>query len=291
MTARLFLTFASLFLACEIAHAQFYVGPAASGAGGGGRGAIDAGESSFLNPAGIAFIQRYHVTAFAGSGRHTNEGEFTTLALSLADGSNDAAIPGALTAVRHRVDYANGVSDTQTDIQLSLAGYPHKQVAFGLAGHRFANQILSPVYGAEYTQYNMHVGVLYVPRPNIGIGVVAYDVLPGDGSTPKAYRLVPTHAIGANYLYEKFFRLRFDLVRPDTKNDGRRMNVQAGIETFMLEMFAFRFGSYWRETADQTYLTAGFGYKGPRLSVDYAIQKDQRDGNNIRHLIDLWMPL
>jgi hypothetical protein len=102
---------------------------------------------------------------------------------------------------------------------------------------------------------------------------------------------VPTFALAGNFVYEKTFRARLDLIRPDTNNSGRRTNVAAGIETFFAERLAFRTGCYWRETSDQTYISAGLGYLGPKLSIDYSFQQDVRNGYNYRHLIDLWLPL
>lgn len=281
---------AIFFLSGFAAHAQVFTGPAASAAGGAGRASVDNGEASFLNPAAIGYIQHYNASVFAGVGSHPVDGNSNVLAASLADGTFDAIIPGALTYVQKRLDANNGVSDTQSDIAVTIAGHLHRKLAFGVTGHRLSDQLLSATSGASYTQYNANVGALYVPVPNIGLGLVGYDVGPGD-SSPVGIHVVPTYAFGVNYLYEKFFRARLDLVRPDTNNPGQRINMMLGLETFFAEEFAFRVGGLWRETADQDYLTAGLGYKGPKLSLDYSFQKDVRNGENGRHLIDLWLPL
>jgi len=271
------------------ARAQFFTGPAASGAGGAGRAAVDLGESSFLNPAAVAFIQRYNVTGYYGIGNHPAIGNVNEFGASIADGTVDAAIPGALTYIRRHTDGPGGFNNTQQDIQLSLAGL-YRKVAFGVTGHRLTDSIATALGADEYTQWNMHVGAIYVPLQSVGIGFVAYDILPGT-SAPVGVHLVPTLALGVNYVYEKFFRARLDFVRPDTNNDGRRTNVMAGLETFFADYFALRFGSEWRETADQNYLTVGLGYKGPRMSFDYSFQKDVRSADNYRHVVDLWLAL
>lgn len=274
------------------AQAQLFTGPSASGTGGAGRAAIDPGESAFLNPASIALIRRYNISAYYDLGSHPGDGDHHLWGLSLADGSPHNLIAGAVTYVRKKTDQPGGASLTQQDLQIALAGSPIERLTVGIVGHRLTDQISSSsLPGAEYHQMNAHIGLLFVPIQDLGIGVVAYDFLPTDESVPTALRLRPTHALGLNYVYESSFRVRLDLVRPDTMNEGRRIDVMAGIETFMVENFAVRVGGQWQETKDRTYFTAGFGYIGPRLSFDYSFQKDVRIGGNDRHLIDLWITL
>ena len=273
------------------AHAQFFTGPAASGAGGAGRAAVDLGEATFLNPAGVAFLQRYNASAYYAQGQHARDGQFNLWGFSLADGTPGNLFSGGLSYVRKRTDIG-AFSDTQQDLQITVAGFPFKRASIGITGHRLTDQVwYSSALGGEHEQSNAHIGLILVPFANLGFGFVAYDVLPTSDSVPASLRLVPTHAIGFNYLYEKTFRARLDFVRPDTSNPGRRVDVMAGAETFFHESFIFRLGGLWRETADRTYFTTGLGYNGPRLSFDYSFQKDVREGDNNRHLIDLWIAL
>ncbi len=286
---RLFALLFSGLLVSSVAQAQFFTGPEASACGGSGRAGIDLGEAAFLNPAAVAFIQRYNVSMMFGISDHPVNGNTNELAGSIVDGTSDAMINGGLTYVRRRTETPFGISDTQQDWQGSLAGFLHRKLAIGLAGHRLSNEMYTPLGGREYVQWNGHFGALYVPVPSVGVGFVAYDFAPAE-DLPVGVRVVPTLALGVNYIYEKFFRARLDFVRPDTDNPGRETNVMAGLETFLMDQFALRTGGYWRETHDQTYFTAGMAYAGPRLSIDYSFQKDVRVAGNSRHLIDLWLP-
>lgn len=273
------------------AQAQLFIGPEAAATGGSGRAAVGLGESPFLNPAAVAFIQRYHMSAFYGAGKAVGEGDTTDWAVSIADGTSEGMMPGAFSYLRRRVDAPNGDSDTIQELHLALAWFPVQDVSLGLAGHGVSHQMLSATgVGTEYKFTNMNLGLIYVPLPNIGLGFVAYDVLASE-NLPVSIQPVPTMAFGFNYLYEKFFRFRLDLVRPDTRNESRKINVLTGLESFLSERFALRFGYSNMATAEQTFATAGFGYRGPRLSLDYSIQKDTRVADNTRHLIDLWLPL
>lgn len=275
----------------EFAHAQFFTGPAASGAGGGGRASVDRGEASFLNPASVAFLQTYNASVFYGSSKHYLTGEQNDMAASISDGTPGNFVSGAFTYVRRRSDFSGGTSDTQQDMQISLAGYALKKLAFGIGAHRLTDQVSTIATGNEYTQTNGHVGLVYVPIAEIGIGFVAYDVLPGADSVPVVYRVIPTHALALNFVQEKQFRIRMDFVRPDTMNPGRRINVNAGVETMLTENFLYRAGWFWKETTDQSFFTTGFGFQGPRLSLEYGFQKDVRDSDNYRHIVDLWIVL
>lgn len=278
-----------VLLAASSARAQFFTGPEASACGGSGRASVDLGESAFLNPAAVAFIQRYNVSAMYGVGDHPVNGNTNEMAISIVDGTSDAMINGGATYVNRRTELGSSYVDTQQDVQISLAGFFHRKLAFGLAGHRISDGLWVNERPYEYTQINMHMGTIYVPVPNVGIGFVAYDMLPSE-DLPAGVKVIPTLALGVNYMYEKFFRARLDFVRPDTDNPGRRVNVMAGMETFMMEQFAIRFGGFWRETHDQAFATFGLAYLGPRLSLDYSFQKDVRIAGNSRHLIDLWLP-
>lgn len=276
----------------QTASAQFFTGPAASGAGGAGRAAIDSGESAFLNPASVGFLYRYYASAYFGLDQHEGGGGHNLWGASLADGSEGNLVSGALTYVRKHVDHSNQSNDTQQDLQVTVAGSPLPRFSIGVTGHRLTNQLRAPSgVSADYEQFNAHIGLIYVPVTDFGVGFVAYDVVPVGDSIPIGVRVVPTHALALNYLYEKVFRMRLDLVRPDMMNDGRRIDVMAGIEAFHQESFVLRVGGHWQETADRTYITAGFGYLGPRLSIDYSFQKEVRWGRNTRHLIDLWLTL
>jgi hypothetical protein len=269
------------------ALAQFFTGPIASGMGGAGRAAADPGESSYLNPASLGHLQRYYFSSAYGFGRHENEGEFSEFSLLLADGMPDNLLPGALSFVRRWEPGSPSEPGYRLDdLQLGTAGFPLRHLTFGLAIHRRVTQLSAQ---QSYTQYNLNSGFLFTPNESLGFGIVAYDFLPADGDVPVGLRLVPTYALGVHGVIHQILRVRLDLVRPD-RGAGGRTDVMAGLETFFRPDFAFRLGGQWKETRNQHYLTAGLGYKGPRLSVDYSYQKDVRVAQGSRHLIDMWLP-
>jgi hypothetical protein len=270
------------------AHAQFVTGAIAGAIGGAGRGAVDPGEVSYLNPASVAHLQQYYFSAHYHNGNYGVEGDRTNYGLLLADGMQGSVIPGAFSYTRKLIELP-GVSATLQDFAVTLAGFPLRHVSLGVTGHR----TMSSIPLREDTQDNAHVGILVNPRPYLGLGLVVHDILNSTDSIPAVYRLNRTYSVGAHIMMTPTFRLRLDAAQPERQSgyEGRRTDVMGGLETFFNPEWTFRAGAQWKETLDQTNLTTGIGYRGPRLSFDYSFQKDVRSETGSRHLVDLWLPL
>jgi hypothetical protein len=287
----LFLFLGPLLLGQSVAQAQFATGPIASAVGGAGRASLDPSEAGLLNPAAVAHLQRYYFSGNYGISNHEREGDLKQYGLLLADGTEGNSFPGSLSYTRRNLDSKGGGTETQSDIQLSLAEFFSERIALGFTVHRQSNERSQSIAGGgEYTQYNGHIGLMLTPWDFVGLGLVAYDILPPREGVPSGIRTVPTFALGTNLIIQKILHVRLDLVRPDLDNPNRRTNVMAGFDTYFREDFAARVGVMAKETADQTYFTAGLGYKGPKLSIDYTYQKDTRVADSGRHLFDLWLP-
>jgi hypothetical protein len=277
------------------ARAQFYSGAISSAMGGAGRAAADPGEAVLLNPASLPHIQRYTIAGHYGLGWHPTEGNDRGFALLIADGTPENLFPGAVTFSRRWRDFAQGVGSVmEQDLQIAAGGMLLSKLSFGISGHRQSWVPTSEWTGSplnhEFTQTNGSLGIIATPAPWLGFGLVAKDVFPTGSDVPQGVRLVPTYSLGTHVIFHEIFRLRLDLERPDVDNPNKRTNVMAGLESFFLKEVAFRMGAQWRETADQTWATAGFGFRGPRLSMDYSFQRDVRVADGTRHLFDLWLP-
>lgn len=278
-------------LFCETGWAQVFTGPISGAVGGAGRAALDPSESALLNPASLAHFTRYYAGIQYGIGDHASEGPFHQYGVMLTDGTPGTLVAGAFSYNRRDSEYSGGGDATQQDFQIAVGGFVSKKVSIGIAGHRL---IYQPPVGGEKSVNNMHVGALMIVTPNLGLAATVHDALPVSDEVPIAAGVIPTYALGLNYVFSPQFRLRLDLVRPEKMYDGKtndgRINIQTGLETFFQENWVFRLGGHWRETADQVYVTSGLGFQGPRLSFDYTFQKDVRAGTGFRHLFDLWLP-
>lgn len=273
------------------AEAQFFTGAAASGMGGAGRAAVDPSESILLNPAAVAHMPDYFISGQYALGWHPVDGNSKTWAVTASDGSPENLVAGAVTYV-NRTRYPHvGASIDEDDLQIGIAGVVFRRISLGVSGHRLTwKQKTFVDESVEHEQTNMNVGLLYTPTEWLGFSLTGHDVLPADEKIPLGVRVIPTFALGSNAIIQKTFRLRLDLVKPEKENPGNRINVLAGLESYFLEKLAFRLGAHWRETADQTLVSTGIAFKGPRLSFDYTFERDVRTADGSRHLFDLWLP-
>ncbi len=268
------------------ARAQYASGPVSAATGGAGRAAVDPNESALLNPASIGFLHDYYSSFQYSVSDQPGYLDYNGYGLLLADGSKTNLLPGAI-SYQHRItDLASGLRLTEQDIQAGIS-FHISILSVGISAHRLITQ----TWPANYTQDNATLGFLISPMSWLGLAAVAYDILPTSAATPDIVRLSPTYALAGHVLIDEIFRLRLDLVHPDTNNPGLRNNVMAGMETYFRPDIGFRLGCQWLETKDQTNLTAGVGFHGPKLSLDYSFATNVRSVNAFTHMIDLWVPL
>lgn len=284
-----------LLLTPGLANAQLFTGTMAGGMGNSGRAAIDPSESAYLNPASVAYFGAYTMTGAYQMGDVRNSGAaqtqsgFKTYGLQISDGSSNNIVPGAISYLHNVVDLDNSVGGgnfTQDDFQISLGEIFFSRFAFGLSVHH----LMQNGRGIKDRQTNATLGVMYTPTERIGIGLVGYDLIPSPESLQPGRALNAVYGLGTNILFTDSFSARADIVKPGVGSRGRA-DVGIGLQSYFNEFLAVRLGLQLKETADQTNLTAGFGYRGPKFSIDYSFQQDTRSGGYARHLVDLYLPL
>lgn len=258
-------------------------GPTASATGGAGVAAVDPNEAGLLNPASIAHLRKYYATGFTDFGELRGGGYRSTYGILLADGSQDKIMAGAASYF-----YRKSTGDlVEQDVNVNLAEFSSGKFAMGIGAHRYMYK--SPSLGSGH-QHNAGVGIIWSPLERLGFGLVLRDIWPNPEDIPVELKPVPTYAIGAHYLIDEAFRVRADLTLPDKGNPNRRMDLSMGMESFVFEEFALRMGHNWQETTDSGTWTMGFGYVGPKLSLNYAFEHDWRNDLTM-HKIDIWLPL
>ena len=272
----------------KTAHAQFFTGPIASSVGGAGIAALDPSEAGILNPAAVAHLRSYYIGGNYAYGHHERDGDSRSFGAILSDGTEGNAFPGSL-SIQHRVNEPRGGANSSTtlDISIAAATFISERISIGASVHRQADEVSNQ---GNFSQYNGSIGILYTPLDYFGIGAVVYDLLPPGESNPAIIQTTQTYAVGANLLIKKLLNVRLDVSRPDRNNPNHRNNILTGLDTYFRPDFAVRFGMLFKESVDETYFTAGLGYKGPKLSVDYTFQKDVRVADSYRHMFDLWIP-
>lgn len=282
------LTSASAF---SNAETPYRVGPVSSATGGAGRAATDPTEAGWLNPAALVHARAYHF-ALSHQQSHRKAGDgYRDFGVMFSDAGEDKLASGSFSYVqRSTVRGGPGaVTAEQKDFQASLAAFvPGSKASIGATYRRLMHKQPS----ADLNQDTYSVGLLYPLGKALGVAVTGTDLGGGSSAAGPEARLVPTVAVAVHQTLMDIMQVRADLVRPfrAADNPDGRNDFRAGIESWFRPDFAFRFGGAWLETRDEMWLTAGLGFKGPRLSFGYAFEKELRSSDGTRHTFDLWMP-
>ncbi len=261
-----------------IADGAYHTGTVARALGGAGVAALSSAESAFLNPAHLPYLRGYDVGAFR-SERHTRGvGSERDWALSLVDVTKGVMLPGAFTYVSRSYDIQGYRSDQQ-DFALNLGDRITPNLSWGARVRYFRTVTQGR---SDESLFNGGIGLLFAPMREFGIGLMADNILDSHTQT-----LRPVTTIGAHYLYQDFFRIRADLAFPTKSNPDRKAIIMTGLEILPRPDIAFRFGGRIDDQIKQNFLTAGLGWDGPRLGIDYAFEKRLDASDDHAHSLDL----
>lgn len=269
----------------NFAKAQYFTGPIASSLGGAGRASGDTGEGTFMNPAILAHAPLFEASAYLSSGKPLSGGEQRVYGLTISDNSPNVIVPGALSYIQTKTTREGQPTIEGKYWQAAFGTFYMPGLSFGLS----LNYLDQELAGAEsYDQINGSAGILYVPKGTIGIGLTYHNFISASAETPQELQLVPVVGLGFNYLYEKFLRVRADITRPHERfNPNKEFNYHFGIESKAGEYLILRVGHQWAQVENTQVLTAGLGFAGPRLKVDYSYEKSQLPGSGALHSVDL----
>lgn len=260
--------FLAFYFIARAASAQVYSSSISSATGGTGRGAVEAGDSTFLNPGTLVHLRGHYLfTSFA-------KDEFAAV---ISDNSEESFLPSALGYVKKTSMVSQGELQ-QHDILLSLAEFVVDKVAFGITGH-YIEQALPT---ASYRQTNVDLGLIYTPKPHIGWALVIYNAFGEDKDIPESFRRKASVAGGFNYIYKSTVRARVDATSESI--------FMAGLETYINQFLISRLGYQNDTDKKRELITAGLGFKGPRFALDYAYQGNSQISGDYRHSVDLVIP-
>lgn len=261
----------------------YFTGPVSSAMGGAGRAAVDPVESHFRNPAVVPHAPQIDMGAYYQDGYRAKQTHETTLGVSMVDNTDEIICPGAIGYLQNRRTFP-GLQVNEKYIQGSLGSFVVPKLSFGLAGVYVAHDVEN---GKSYTQWDGILGLLYTPNSNLGLALTYSYFMNPPEDLPKILRLMPTVSLGAHYIYEDFLRLRLDVSRQEQDNVDKELIIESGIETRMPPFFVLRLGSQWNDIERRSYITAGLGFDGPRLKIDYSFQKMRGEEGYTMHGVDM----
>jgi hypothetical protein len=138
---------------------------------------------------------------------------------------------------------------------------------------------------------NATIGAMFPVRKDIGLGFVFENIIATDSDLPASERLDPNMSVGLSYNYQRFVRLRADLISQPGNNMGKPI-LAAGVENYWNRWIIFRLGGQRDLAREQSTESIGLGFAGPKFELQYAFQ-NIRGGleAEARHSVDLGLPI
>ncbi len=273
------------------ARAQPIGTPRSLGMGGALRAASTNAAAIFLNPAGIALLQSYVVTAFYDFHvRKNGHVAHSSVVDSIASKWIKAGLYYNLMIMRP------DVYDRNQQKKLTLKQDGHEVgLAFAIPlGSRFS-------LGAT-VKYQFYKASIEVPDPdgdgntehtidrisNIGVDVgMVLKIVEGLTAGVTAMNVVPqkslhapiTMGMGLAYGYKSYFLASFDVVLDFTSKGNKKVapSLFGGAEVFIGGKFAIRAGTMYEGVPQTVSVTGGFGYINKKAGVDVFVTQ-QVDG-------------
>lgn len=268
------------------ASANFFRGPISSAMGGAGRAGLASSEGAFLNPAVIPLVKNYEFILFYRDGYVADGHHRQGLAVGAVDNSEGVVFPGAAHYGKIR-DTGRSTGGAEGEIWHIAGAYLFSdRFSVGFSAYRLLFD--DPI--KEYVQWNGSLGTVILVNENISVAYVLDNIAKPGSEVPRGMRQDMRQSIGFFGRVEDILGVRMDVEREERFNVDKKMTYMVGLESLMSEFFVARLGYRADDRADQRFWTAGFGFNGPRLKVDYAVEKPQEGTSGALHSVDLRIP-
>ena len=243
-----------------------------------GRAAIEPIDVITLNPAGLPHLQGRHISVSTRP---------QTLAIGISDNTQDSMIPGGMAYIQKKLNDSPEIRSQ--DFRLSLGEFFRDQWTVGLSAHYTDVKTENKLYN----QINGDFGVTYAANENLGLALVASDLAPVSQDIPQEYRNEARLGLGSYWIYQKFFRVRADVVS-NLAQKSNRLTYGAGIESYFESWMILRVGAARDELREESWGTLGVGFLGPRFYINYAWEKTVARSEIVEdrnfHSVDLGIP-
>lgn len=275
-------TLLSVLLSVGVSVYAVTPGAISSATAGSGRGAVEASESPFLNPATISYLRGYYFTSSYNSA--STKG--TDLTLSLTDHLPDTVVPTSLGYTQSSLPLAGGGMLKTSDLRLAMGEKVSEHLGVGLAVHHKSDR----TEAEYYSQNNFVLAGAVSVTDNLSFGLVFDDILGASPAIPENMRLMNRTSAGVSYNYKRVVRAKFDLISA-TNNSFSKPTAVGGVESFMNRWLVLRVGLGRNQETNGNIMSAGMGFQGPKFGVHYAYFQSSEDENLARHTVDLAIPV
>ncbi len=278
----------SINCTCFLAEAQYFTGPVASGVGGAGVASTEVIETSFLNPAILPHAEEFTSGVFYRDGWDYGLFPTTDLAINLVDNSKGILIPGSIGYVQRRRNFPQALGAVDEKFwHVAIGDFVAEHISMGLS----VFQLESATDTAHYQQLNGTLGMMWNPTPEFAIGLVFQNLTHAPAKVPDEVALHTQSTLGFSFIASDFLRFRLDLAKQVRDNPKNKLDIKAGIETYLTGFLVFRLGWNSNQLLRIDQLSVGSSFVGPRFSLDYAYLNSQDDsGRGGMHSVDLSVP-
>lgn len=282
------------------------VGSVSAATGNAGVAAVEAGESSMMNPATLGYIKGYYFGTTYGT-QIIPMFEGKKFSVSLTDALKDTVVPTSInyeqvkwTANSADSDSALGGGSNNSQaagfqglnewnsklVQLAFGNQINSYFSFGL-GINFQNDNIQDV---NYNQTNLSLGGMLAVNKNLGFAVVFQNLFSADKKIPEMARLPQRTILGGTFHYKKLVRFKLD-ASSDHANAWNKPVIMGGVENYLNKWMIFRVGAL-RDNELAAYAwSAGVGFVLPKFAIQYAYQNSTENSQLQRHSVDLAVPV
>lgn len=303
------ISFFIVVLVGERLEAKMIYGPAVRGVGGAGRASSIPLEGVLLNPSLLPRFHDYYLGSFWSEGSLSKKQYFGEFGVMLSDSTADKLFPAAAAFFRRRYFDSDHHSVSENEYRISFAGEFNKKVSIGFTVDRLEST--HSLFGKKI-QHNADVGVHYIPIPELGLALVGYNILRPPSSVPDVVRLKREFGFGSYYSFSNFLGLHFDFLKSveSVHSSANSLAIAAGpkgsaasgynspvynpsgwrwmfgLGSLFSEFWIARLGTVIDDIHSQRLVSVGFGFLGPRLTLDYSFENEVRTGGQY-HAVDL----
>jgi hypothetical protein len=262
-------------------------GPLASALGGTGLAGLGDVEGVFINPADVALMPDHVVGMYYRDGYLDDGQHRQTMGLGAGDPGPNVLFPGALHYLRLR---DTGRSPHAADGELwhlAIGERIFESLALGISGYRLTYRTSGM---KQLVQWNGSIGLIWMYNKKYGLAYVLGNVARPGSNVPEGLREDMYQGVGAYAEAFEIANLRFDILRRETHNPDQRLVYMASFESMSGKFLVFRSGYRLDDQKNERFFTAGLGFNGPRLKVDYSVEKNLERTSGALHSVDLRLP-
>lgn len=256
--------------------------------GGAGAAAVNASEGVFLNPAVLAHAPKFESSLSYKDGYLGSKTHSTQYGINLVDNSENIFMPGALSYFQGARTFPSGVRTEDQLWQIAVGKFIARNLAFGLNAYWLKNEI--PGRENE-SHWNGTLGLHYTLSPSFAVAAVYYNPIGGPRDIPVELRMNPEVRLGLQYAPQDFVRLRLDISRPERDNPDKEGVIYTGVEADLRRFAMFRVGAQFDDYNKRNLVTFGAGFNGPRLKINYSLQKPLKGTGGAVHGVDFRVPV